>query len=527
MIVLFFLHRRIKRRMRNEDRDDKHRSLDFGMDEVMPGRGRKGPEMSVDPAYRRNRGMSLDMDLANPYLLPTAVNSSKDSLHSLAMSRTHSDPNDPYRPVTLLTDRERSPSRLRHDRKADYDPYNEKQDSHRASLLHNAAHMPQNDTPDLAQNPYGFDEKARNLPEIPPPHKNSLPPPPPQKQDRWYPADDPRYGSESPPDISGMAPQTPNDMLSHKTTLPAIPQAARKPLPPVAPPADEQYLYDEQTPQYSNGDALRINVPPPTYDGQGYSREPTPLPDLPAKDFEAEPAHEPSTGFQFELDPPPVPRHNSDPQEAHFPLPGGDDRRVSMIGMRPLPPDDPSDNPEQRANRIRSFYREYFDDSKPNPPGHYPVPDPYGYGEQDEYYGDALDDGMVYDPATGAFYYSQPQQPYAQPINRRAMTPPPGGFREMMGGHRSAMSTQSAGRRALPPKKRLPPPKPLMTIPTPHLLRDDSSLTDFAPRTTFRDRQLGRAPDSPLGTVRPFQPAFRPHTPLATSYDDMLMLPNP
>jgi hypothetical protein len=27
-----------------------------------------------------------------------------------------------------------------------------------------------------------------------------------------------------------------------------------------------------------------------------------------------------------------------------------------------LPPEDPADNPEQRANRIRSFYKEYFDE---------------------------------------------------------------------------------------------------------------------------------------------------------------------
>ncbi|RMZ80415.1 hypothetical protein DV737_g2968, partial [Chaetothyriales sp. CBS 132003] len=39
------------------------------------------------------------------------------------------------------------------------------------------------------------------------------------------------------------------------------------------------------------------------------------------------------------------------------------DPRWLPMGMRPLPPDDPSENPEQRANRIRSFYKEYFDES--------------------------------------------------------------------------------------------------------------------------------------------------------------------
>ncbi|KMU87309.1 hypothetical protein CIHG_04754 [Coccidioides immitis H538.4] len=41
------------------------------------------------------------------------------------------------------------------------------------------------------------------------------------------------------------------------------------------------------------------------------------------------------------------------------------DTRRLTVGIRPLPPEDPSDNPEQRANRIRSFYKEYFDESKP------------------------------------------------------------------------------------------------------------------------------------------------------------------
>lgn len=34
-----------------------------------------------------------------------------------------------------------------------------------------------------------------------------------------------------------------------------------------------------------------------------------------------------------------------------------------------MPSDDPQENPEERANRIRSFYKEYFDDSKPEPAG--------------------------------------------------------------------------------------------------------------------------------------------------------------
>ncbi|GAM82234.1 hypothetical protein ANO11243_002130 [Dothideomycetidae sp. 11243] len=531
LIVLFFLHRRIKRKMRHEDANDKHASLDFGMDNVVPSgprrKGKGGPEMTIRTDMglrpgRRNRGMSMDIDLASPYLLPGAVQASKDSLQSL--SRTHSDPNDPYRPVTFTRpegDRSRSPSRLRTEHSSEYYDDNEKsQDQHRAGLLQNAALMPQYDTPNMAREQFKADEKSRHLPEIPSTRQASLPKPP-QKEDRWYPKDDPRYGSESPPDISGMAPQTPKDMLSTTLDLPAYPRPARQPLPPTPADTDDRsFMTAMGSPMYPDGDALRINVPSPTHNRQSPPRSPAALPALPK---EAEQTPE----FQFELDPPQVPSHESIPQEVQPEYYPADSRRVSVMGMRPLPPDDPSDNPEQRANRIRSFYREYFDDSKPNPPGHYPMPDPYQYGAEQNTYQDEVDDGMVYDPDTGAFYYAQPQRQFAEPVTRRAMTPPPRATGQMRAGHRSVMSTQSAGRPMAPPKKRMPPPKPLTSLPTPHLLRDDSTSTDFAPRATFRDRQLGRGSDSPLGSPRPFSPAFRPHTPLGSSFDDLAVMPSP
>jgi hypothetical protein len=50
---------------------------------------------------------------------------------------------------------------------------------------------------------------------------------------------------------------------------------------------------------------------------------------------------------------------------------------------------------------------------------------------------------------------------------------------------------------------------------------------DFAPPVSYRDRQNGLRPDSPLGASRPFSPAVRPHTPLASSYDDLMVMPSP
>ncbi|TKA67159.1 hypothetical protein B0A49_12698, partial [Cryomyces minteri] len=75
LIVLFFLHRRHVKKTRKEDADDKYRSLDFGMDEVPAGKGKKTSAKDVskmtitdaEKSVRRGRGLSLDM--GNPYLL--------------------------------------------------------------------------------------------------------------------------------------------------------------------------------------------------------------------------------------------------------------------------------------------------------------------------------------------------------------------------------------------------------------------------------------------------------------------------
>ncbi|KAF2223649.1 hypothetical protein BDZ85DRAFT_261961 [Elsinoe ampelina] len=544
IVVLFFLHRRIKRKQRQEDLHDKHKSLDFGLD-VVSGttkKGKKGkPEMTINTgpsSMRRNRGMSMDLDMHNPYLLPAGVHGSRDSLHS--MSRGMNDPNDPYRPVTFVSDHAsfRSPSRLRNENGSIYTTnttgnYSDRSGSvtHKASLLQNAARMPHdsyNSTPDMYSEKFNnYDEK----PVVRPPRKQSLVN---GKSDRWYPADDPKYGSESPPDLSNIPAQAPQDMLSEKTGIPAFPQPARYNQPSPVPEYEEKrpFISQENDNIYPGPDALRITVPSPAHNPYSPPRSPNPLPAPPVEPVQQE-RHE---QHDFDIPPPPVPKHNSDPHENHLALPGNDMRRVSVMGMRPLPPDDPTDDPEQRANRIRSFYREYFDDSKPNPVGHYPpmpvAHDPYGYGGEEDYYGDFLEDGAVYDPDTGAFYTNPnqqpPHQPFAEPINRRAMTPPPRAPGHFMRGHRSVMSTQSAGRRPMmQPKKKLPPPKVLQSLPTPHLLRDDTSILEFAPPSTFRDHGLGRAPDSPLGTPRPYSPAFRAHTPLGHSFDDLAVMPSP
>jgi hypothetical protein len=245
-----------------------------------------------------------------------------------------------------------------------------------------------------------------------------------------------------------------------------------------------------------------------------------------------------------------------------------DDRRFS-VPMRPLPPDDPNENPEERANRIRSFYKEYFDDSQPYT-SHVPLPAQSGNYYEDystEYRGEP----SLYDMGHEGFVVAAP---FAQPVTRRAMTPPPrapprfngnveprgrsragsalapfpprnqssmGSYtprnQSAMGNYgprgRSAMSNhQSRVPSAMSNRSRrpMPPPQPLNSLPTPSKLRDDSAIfsaADFAPPVSFRERQNGRRPESPLGASRPYSPSVRAFVPLNSSFDDLSSMPSP
>lgn len=234
-----------------------------------------------------------------------------------------------------------------------------------------------------------------------------------------------------------------------------------------------------------------------------------------------------------------------------------DPRRLSVF-MRPLPPDDPNDTPEVRANRIRSFYKEYFDKgqymNQGGRNGQYQQGDnPYqlqagDYYDYEDYGQEYMNAATVYDPGTGGFVVGN--APYAEPVTRRAMTPPPRAPPRFRGNGPPSAPGSRAGSRPgsnqtwnMPPRgasamsyrgrtqqrKPMPPPAPLISLPTPHMLKADSVLTglDFAPPASFRDRQAGRRPDSPMGTQRPYSPAVRAHVPLASSYDDLALIPSP
>jgi hypothetical protein len=274
-------------------------------------------------------------------------------------------------------------------------------------------------------------------------------------------------------------------------------------------------------------------------------------------------------------------------------VPQQDNRRLS-VGFRPLPPDEimESEDPEHRANRIRSFYKEYFEDVT-RPEDRPPMPQMPSMQQQRQqhqqhqhhqsntsYYEDYDaqyahgQDAPYFDPASNSFI-----MPYAQPVSRRAMTPPPSGQRfpgprgpprafngsqagfppNMRGPPRpgssvsnqiggpsrpgsgasgaynrpragSAMGGSRAGSRFGAPRKPMPPPPELTTLPTPSKLRDDSfgifNAADFAPPETYKDRARGRS-QSPAGERRPYKVNVPAHSPLVNAFEELTPLPSP
>ncbi|KAI5309049.1 hypothetical protein KEM55_004206 [Ascosphaera atra] len=225
-------------------------------------------------------------------------------------------------------------------------------------------------------------------------------------------------------------------------------------------------------------------------------------------------------------------------------------KRMTAAGIRPLPPDDPNETPDQRASRIRSFYKEYFDPSKAKEQN----------ATKSMYFGE-MEDAPV-DSIYGAENVppvpplpAGPNAPFAEPMPRRAMTPPPRmphdsfappsisfGYDSRPGSRGTARSGSPSVRvessvsnryGPIPPpprqQKRRPPPAPLQALPTPHKMTDDSLITlnplDFAPPSTSKAQREGR-PSTPQSGRIPYVPPPA-HTPLVSSYDDLAIMPSP
>lgn len=606
--------------MRLEDANDPHKSLDFGLGDVPRNKkGRKGAEMAVsemdlrEKPGRLRQQKSMDLDMVSPYLLPPELQNSRESLHSL--SRTIHQQEDPYRPVShfLATDAQSQRS------------YNRPR-GEGSSIYTGSSGAPsrflENSNADLLSNAAGMAGSSPPAPFVPPPRQNSLPKgsaltSPVNTQDNPLPqlpgGSVPPYQVDQPEiqvppptvqniqrkAIPGGLPSNPrpaherelssslstgdsresymgNDAtaLRHSNDYLGAFIAAQEPsLPVLAPPPpvkspDRLTVQDQDTVQETPrksppvANSLPAN-PRPVRQQSLPQNQLSQLPPLPQPQ-EAWIEDGSDYGDSFQITPPsPTPDENTRGQrysmdippeefaQAGLGAPGFDPRRISM-GFRPLPPEAAveSDDPEVRANRIRSFYKEYFDETKPAPQGQY-------YEDYDQNY---LGDAGYFDPNANSFV-----MPYAQPVTRRAMTPPPQSQRFMghpprafhgsMGGYGGPEMTppgprayssasnrmpspgprsySSASGRMGPPGPRrrpMPPPTALNTLPTPSKLRDDSfaifNSIDFAPPVSYKERQTGRS-QSPLGERRPYSPAVPVYKPLASTYDELPPMPSP
>ena len=585
IVVFIYLHRKHVKKLRQEDANDPHKSLDFGLDPSVPAdmkgkkKGRKkAPEMTLtdtgEKGVRRERGLSLDLHIGSPYLLPPGLTGSHESLHS--MSRTIHSEDDRYRPATTYNPGDaKSLHSYGTGRKGGDDSSSDAgsasimrgpRDEMKQDLLGNAQRMSRS-MPPTARSPvpeiqepeaaFGVPRKALSSD----PKTAGLTPKFPLLDSRdSYMTDSGAelrksnnylgafiHSRDPSADLVGQKSEyaTPNEFPS--TPAPNLQQTPNRKSPPPsintaqqAAPADDssasasrpprlQSLHVSEQGKYESfmddvseyGDSFKVTPPSP---------------------HDPQPEQQNLNRRSSQAYMPPIDEHTLGVDDGGF---GLEPQRLSM-GFVPLPPEDPTDNPEQRANRIRSFYKEYFDDSKPGPAGAAEY-----YEDYDQHY---LGDGTVYDEASGQYVVSRPQhqerrgRPYAEPMGRRAMTPPPRAPQPRFA--RQHAATLSGGGRMVPPrprgfssasgrfgpsgrglpKKQLPPPSPLKVLPTPHMLKDDSfaifNSADFAPPTSAKERVLGR-PESPRGGYRPYSPAVPAHVPLASSFDEIAAMPSP
>lgn len=566
VVIFVYLHRRHVKKLRQEDANDPHKSLDFGWDPSANVRNKKRvkrkeekldvavSEIGLEKGSRRDRGLSMDIDVGSPYLLPPGLQGSQESLHS--MSRSIRSQDDRYRPATSHNLGDGS-SIYSHRTGPGLDDSSSHagssslrrggRDDMKQDLLGNAQRMSRSMPPtDHSPVPQiQIPEPAQEVPRKPLPSNPTGPstrglepgPSPYDSRDSYQPIEHLRKSNNylgafihsREPSADVLSPETGrSDYLTLKespatpsSTLPET-ESRKSPPPAINVSADPSSLPRQQPLHSSQHASIEQNA---YDDGSEYGDAVKVTPASPrSSQLEYQSTNRGSSQEYM----PSIDEYSLGVDESEF---GYDVRRLS-IGLRPLPPEDPNDNPEQRANRIRSFYKEYFDSSRPPPSGA-----EYYEGSDENYLGD----GAIFDPTTGDFMTGQPG-PYAEPEGRRAMSPPVRVGRR----HAATMSASSRlvppgprayssvsnrygpGPRRPPPKRKLPPPKELRVLPTPHMLKEDAFALpiDFAPPTGAKEQRAG-VPQSPLGGSRPYSPTVRVHTPLAKSYDDLAVMPSP
>ena len=582
---MFVLHRRNLKKQRREDAEDRHKSLDFGLEpgQVKPGRGKKGikgPEMSVKDAHnqvRRGRALSMDIDMgvSNPYLLPPGLQHSRESLHSL--SRSFNTGDDKYGRTNFIPDDGsiRSPSSVRRNgddsssftgssrprfdyessktlvqtstksgpptRKASLTSIKEPVpdvefsrkpvapakdnllapaavDAGRDSILSTTssngvgAFRKSNDYLgafirgggrglNINDNAGLRKESQNEVIEIKPeaPRKQITPPPPAVIKQDQYSYNDPFQGSHShttsqPNQNDSTAPQPQLLQLDFddfsNVKLPTAPEISvtqhkdSHAIPAAHPQPHEQQTYSQGSENYSRENSFygqQMHSQHQAGENSYYDQQ--------------QYGHQQHDSEQYNQ--PLNPQHQSqeydggedyyDPEEeyadyadyaAYEEQLGYDPRRLTG-GMRPLPPDDPSENPEQRANRIRSFYKEYFD----APNGAYQQ----GYYDEGEYYDDYYSQDEYYPPRG---HSSAGGRHRGHTFSNGSYMPGPRAFSSASGRYGHPYGRPQERR---PPKKNMPPPKALNILPTPSKLKDDtfcsSKLWTLHLRTkpTFKD----------------------------------------
>ena len=513
-----------------EEIHDKTKSMDFGM-----GFGSGARKTNAEKTGKGHKGhqISMDLDLNNPYVLPGTLKGSRESLHSLSKAFDAVDPRYGLRPGTSHS--QMGGLSLGQQNHAPSQHSNLVHSKTRVSSLYTASVT--NDSPN-GSNSSMSDEllsRAQGMAmSSPPPPMSPTSPTSPRVQ---YQA--PQLRIPSPPPAAVIKPASP----SITNGLPAVLQpggprgtSMQPPLLPTTPTLDLEFNLTISTPEQTSQlqkasedmGAVKAEARPPS-DASDY-----------AGDTNTGISFRVSTASENDKSLEPAPRKPTRDTLA----PGGIDNRRLSMGFRPLPPDGfPDESAEQRASRIRSFYKEYFDDQGGNH-GRQSFYQPTGYYEDvpDEYVPTHYDDSAaVYDYSSGS-YVVPGARPFAEPPTRRAMTPPPRMPQGYEGPRSQSSMSNTQGPRSYtshngrgptprgPPRKPMPPPSPLKNMPTPAHLGEDAfaSPISFAPKVRVQDILTGRDSPSFLSGERPYSPSVPVHTPLTSAFDDLptLMAPH-
>ncbi|TQB68710.1 hypothetical protein MPDQ_002890 [Monascus purpureus] len=530
IVVLIILHQRYLRRLRQEDAEDKTRSLDYGLGNVGTS-GQQNMEEKSD--QKGGKYVSLDMTNPNsPYLLPPGLTHSRESLHSL--SRTFSDDNK-YRPADSLFRSDAASLRTRGpvDDASSFTGsarLHTPPDDMNQGLLKNAQRISRSSPPlfKLADNE---PESPQNAGSSRDPSQLNLPT---AISPGLAVGDDSQNSHVSGSNSVATDFRRSNDYLSSSVHRDSpSPDASHSADPAHVEVVVSDYSNSSDFPlpptsasHHDNLATAQVNLEPTQASSMHAPRISLPLSDG-ASDYgdgrnstlnpvvKVDGVEDKSAASKETLGNPAVAS-----RESVYSTTGGADARRMTFGLRPLPPEDPAEDPEQRANRIRSFYKEYFDQNRTE------------NGEYHQEFGpEFYADSAVYDPVTG-----EPlgiPRPFAEPYARRAMTPPPrapprfqGAARHMATGSTGSgfdlpsprVFSSASGRFPGPqaPRKPIPPPAPLKILPSPHSLKDDfyNQSIEYV-RPGFDDR-----PDTAMSR--------RAATPiLASPFEELSVLPSP